>query len=253
MNNMGQQTPLRKDQQQALKQAGIRPAISGWLVLLGMALFFPIGFILLFIRCFKHWSKRYWHANDLRLAGHGFIFTEIWFILMFLIGDSGSANPDPEGARNVSMIVAFIFIIPALICYFVASGKNKLVQKDYMTYGKLASEKRVVTLAELALFSQRREKEVREDMKYLSAIGYFPHHTWDPATLTLVGNSSFRPASETSQTSASSAQESAATKAQAAGQGSAKTVDCPGCGAAVTLSVGEKKHCEFCGNVVSYS
>lgn len=251
MNTSGQQAVLRQDQRQALEDAGIKPAIKGWVILLGMAVFFPIGFLLLFIRSFKHWSKRYWHAYDLRLAGHSFVIIALVLIQIATIGSSNHQG-DPDVTTSFITTISIVFAIPALICYFVASGKKKLVQKDYLAYGHLASDKRVVTLAELALFSQRREKEVIEDMKYLSAIGYFPHHTWDAATGRLVGKDSFRSSSDM-QSSYEASQESAAAKAQSSSQGAAKSMECPGCGASVLLAVGEKQECEFCGSLVTYS
>lgn len=252
MNTSGQQAVLRQDQRQALEEAGIKPAIKGWVILLGMAVFFPIGFLLLFIRSFKHWSKRFWHAYDLRLAGHGFVIIAAELLLLFTMVENSSTTPDPEGAISAMTLISIIFAIPALICYFVASGKKKLVQKDYLAYGHLASDKRVVTLAELALFSQRREKEVIEDMKYLSAIGYFPHHTWDAAAGRLVGKDSFRSSSDM-ESSYKASQESAAAKSQSSSQGAAKSMECPGCGASVLLAVGEKRECEFCGSLVTCS
>ena len=193
---------------------------SKWLstkyIVVSLILFWPLGFVLLYLRLSKNYGK--YVAATYTLLGVGFFF----FIagLLFFMSE--------ENTIEERIIMGIIMISIGSLCFFQGVVREKKLKeyKKYLPYIKSRKKIRLETLSnKLNVDLEIVKLTILEMLDKEIINGYFSEDEYE-LIITDKNNKKTDLTEKAKET---------------------KVVKCPSCGAKNNVIVGEKKNCEFCG------
>ena len=197
-------------------------------IIIAFWLFFPLGFILLYLRISEKHGKFY--AITKILFWTGIIWTSMGIIYI-----GCSVNEQTFITEYLTSGIA-IFIIPGLILFFLGNKKNKKM-KIYNKYLEYINSRSIIRIDELCNYLTVDYDTVLHTVTEMIDKELIDGHlTDDKIILNGFDNNSYTIQS-------SSPKESNTNKPT-------KVVKCPECGAKNTVIIGTTKECEYCGTLL---
>lgn len=226
-----------------------RPAISGVAIALGLILFFPIGFILLAIRLWKHRDLSYQKVIDWRNAGTTFLIIFIPFLISFLL--HLAAGSDIQ--YWVMVWVVLLDLIPGIYMLWKSGERRKQLFARYDHYRHLVLVQGVTSVQTLAETTNQRPAVVVNDLQRMIYLGVFQDAFIDMYSMSIVFNQ-WAPGASMVNVNVSVNGDSFVPQ-QSRPQTpppTPKTVECSGCGSSALLKPGENKTCPYCDSPLAY-
>ncbi len=223
------------------------PKIHSAFIIAATVLFFPVAVLLILIRFALHSPVNHLRAQDYRIVGHAFMTFYALCVLILILALSSDPTTTVVDLILVAVVMAVILVTPGIVFYVLANARNKKMQLLYIRYKQLTLDDGVQTVSGLAQFTGESSKNVTQDISFMIASGLFPNASLDSAgRITVTRRSS--PAASSSAEAAASTERGAAVRTPRA---QTVAVICSGCGSSSEVVPGERKECEFCGNMLS--
>ena len=202
-----------------------RWSTSTFTIVLAFWLFFPLGFVLVYIRLKEKYGKYYAITKELYWTGI------IWggLGLLYLIF---SVN-EKDYFIELFLPSVFIFIIPGFLCFYFGNKRNKpmKIYDKYMSYILSRKKVRIDSLCSNLGVSYDTALSTVEDMILKGFInGYIDD---DELIITKLAKNS-----DEFQSVEVKKKET-------------KIIKCKECGAKNTVIVGQTKECEYCGSLLN--
>ncbi|MFC5406658.1 hypothetical protein [Cohnella soli] len=215
-----------------------KPKIPSAIIIITVIFFFPIGFLLLILRFLLHSNVNHHRAKDYRLVGHSLLVLTLLLILLLVV-----TNYDKTSMSSLStsvIVTAIIFGIPITAFYILGGSRASKMRTLYGRYRHLVTEQRIDSIARIAELTGESERNVRQDLSYLIAIGDLPASMYEgSAYLTILRPSPPFQDDRFAREQVAAAQEAATAPDQA--------ITCEGCGATSRIVPGVRRQCQYCG------
>ncbi|RED83299.1 hypothetical protein [Cohnella phaseoli] len=223
------------------------PKIHSAFIIAATVIFFPVAILLILIRFALHSPVNHLRAQDYRVVGHAFMTFYALCVLILILALSSDPTTTVVDLILVAVVMAVILVTPGIVFYVLANARNKKMQLLYTRYKQLTLDDGVQTVSGLAQFTGESSKNVTQDISFMIASGLFRNASLDSAgRITVTRRSS--PAASSSSEAAASTERGAAVRTPRA---QTVAVICSGCGSSSEVVPGERKECEFCGNMLS--
>ncbi|MEI7027768.1 hypothetical protein [Paenibacillus sp. y28] len=236
-------------------QDGNKPYFSNMLIFLMFVLLFPVSYLMVVIRFFKHWHYTHLKISDLRVGASLYLLS--CGFMVFLIGAAASGNNNGDGPTPIfAFFLLFVVLaLPGMLLLWIAALMRKNLNKRYVRYQELIMRNGLRSIEALADTVNKHWRTVIQDVYRMMHLGLLPAGQIDPGTFQLVISSQGQADSDGFKTAAAFSEghaswQEAAPAREKAGQpprGGLQTVECPGCGSGAQLRSGESAACEYCG------
>lgn len=223
------------------------PKIHSAFIIAATVLFFPVAILLILIRFALHSPVNHLRAQDYRVVGHAFMTFYALCVLILILALSSDPTTTVVDLILVAVVMAVILVTPGIVFYVLANARNKKMQLLYIRYKQLTLDDGVQTVSGLAQFTGESSKNVTQDISFMMASGLFPNASLDSAGRITVTRRSSSAASSSAEAAASTERGAAVRTPRA----QTVAVICSGCGSSSEVVPGERKECEFCGNMLS--
>jgi len=219
--------------------------------------FFPVGFILLFLRLILHSNKSYMRPRDYQVAALTFVGTLI-FISVILLNASGT------GQATAVAFILIVFALPIFVLLMLSRSSRRKWERLLERYRQLVMDEGVSRVEYIAQSAGVSERKALNDLSYMVRAGLLPLAYIDQGNRQVIvqrvqepwGNPPVPPYPQNGQWGGQPVPPmpggQQGTPANPAPR-SPVSVNCSGCGAASTILPGENKYCEFCGNALPRS
>ncbi|WP_391574397.1 hypothetical protein [Cohnella sp.] len=209
-----------------------RPFYPGWVIFLVLFVFFPAGFVLIFLRASKHRNYPHLRLLDYKICANTLL---VLFILM-TVSYINSLATDGSPILEVYLVCIAFLLLPSIFMYVKANRSNKAMLLRYDQYRSMIYEQRLTSMAQIAANVGMQPIVVGHELERMSYLGLLPNVHIDPITHTIVLIS-----------------DRANPPTDAADRSPPRTLNCSTCGARTVLRPGESKECDYCHTIVSYA
>lgn len=193
-------------------------------ILVAFWLFFPLGFVLIYLRLKDSHGKFYALTKELYWTGI------LWggFGLLYL----GISIMENNFVNETLPAGLFIFIIPGAICFFIGNKRNKKIKiyDKYITYISSRRKIKIDGLCSSVGTDYETAIKIIEEMISKELInGYIENDELIMKNIGQVSENIIEGAIQNKET---------------------KIVKCKECGAKNTVVVGQPKECDYCGTIL---
>jgi len=209
-----------------------RPFYPGWVIFLVLFVFFPAGFVLIFLRASKHRNYPHLRLLDYKICANTLL---VLFILM-TVSYINSLATDGSPILEVYLVCIAFLLLPSIFMYVKANRSNKAMLLRYDQYRSMIYEQRLTSMEQIAANAGLQPIVVGHELERMAYLGLLPNVHIDPITHTIVLIS-----------------DRANPPTDAADRSPPRTLNCPTCGARTVLRSGESKECDYCHTIVSYA
>lgn len=234
-------------------QTRTKPFISDLALVIWIFVFFPITFILLFLRFLVHHNYSHLRSKDYNfLAVFFFVLFSLisfTFIVNLIVSDSSYYGQ----YTKTYLIFSVTLLGPSILFKIRASYINKEIENRQNRYSSLIYEQRITSISQIAEIVKKRRPLVVQELLWMSHIRRLSNVTVDPSSDQVLLHT------PTSNDAGNAEQAPNPIPYQENNDRSASTpilpkiITCYGCGAKTQLQPRESKPCEYCRAMLHYS
>jgi len=209
-----------------------RPFYPGWVIFLVLFVFFPAGFVLIFLRAYKHKDYPHLRLLDYKICANTLLVIFCLMTASYIISLATDGNP----ILAVYLACIAFLLLPGIILYVRAHSSKKAMLRRYDQYRSMIYEQRLTSMAEIGANVGIQPIVVSHELERMAFLGLLPNVHIDPITHTIVLIS-----------------DRANPPTDAADRSPPRTVNCSNCGARTVLRPRESKECDYCHTIVNYA
>lgn len=233
------------------------PIVKNGVIVLFLIIFFPIAFILLFIRHISHRNYTHLKVEDCRFSSKLLFVIFCIFSVAFAFALIGSSGDPAAQKQNISVYIwiAVLFLLPSIVLKIRGAKHATSIAERQGRYTSLIYEQRVTNISQAANIVGKRSEVVAQELLWMKHLRKLPDVTVYPESDQIV---LYVPAQQEVQEELGELAGLAAALNNLTGNKEASTlhpkvVNCYGCGAKMQLQPGESKPCEYCRSTLVYA